>query len=75
MERRGLITRSPSPTATTIRATPAGRELNVTARAAHAEAVRSALLENVPPAEGAFWEILQAIGDHAVAQHIATTTR
>ena len=63
MEDRGLITRSATPATTTVQATATGRRLVATARLAHADAVRVALLDDHPPADETFWSAVESVGN------------
>lgn len=63
MEDRGLVRRSASSSRTTIEATAEGRRLLASARAAHADAVRAALLDRVPVRDRkAFWRVVETLG-------------
>jgi len=63
MEERGLVRRSASSSSTIIEATAEGRRLVAAARAAHAEAVRAALLDRVPARDRkAFWRAVATLG-------------
>lgn len=63
MEDRGLVRRSASSSSTIIEATAEGRRLLASARAAHAEAVRAALLDRVPARDRkAFWRAVATLG-------------
>jgi len=62
MEARGLVERTTTGGATTIAPTDTGKRLTTTARQAHADAVRRALLNRIGPADAAiFWETIADI--------------
>jgi DNA-binding MarR family transcriptional regulator len=64
MEERGLVRRTASPASTVVEATAEGRRRVAVARSAHAEAVRTALLERVGEAEReAFWRTVRVLGE------------
>jgi DNA-binding MarR family transcriptional regulator len=63
MEGRDLLTRSVSPSTSRVEATEAGVRLARSARVAHADAVREALLRRVPDGDDdAFWKVITLIG-------------
>lgn len=63
MADRGLVHRSASSASTTIEATAEGRRLLASARAAHADAVRAALLDRVTARDRkAFWHAVATLG-------------
>lgn len=62
MEDRDLVARSATSAATTVEATPQGRDSVAAARLVHADAVRAVLLDVVPPTDQGFWAAVRSVG-------------